>query len=213
MCHVILYASSLISGGLIGLAGSLATMFIGATMYDGGLSRFFVNTVQDYVILGSMLNGCLISGLVTIIVSMCTHKIRTRADEEREWAKTFNIDNPLNPFRLVYREELEEIGAASAIVTSKTMDIIFKKAKRVAVIGGGVSLVFFLVVLPIIVLSIGVLNLGQFTILIRVFQYCCFFGTVLVVIIPPIDEGYQIWRRYKENKRFESVSTIGLISI
>ena len=193
----------ILPGSMFGLASSVAAMLIGGSMYEGGLSNFFVNTVKDYPLLSAMLCGFISSGVITVLVSLCTHQIRTKDDEEREWAKTINIDNPLNPYRLVYEEELKEIDAGR-IITSYTMDRIFRKAKIVAVVGGTLSLILFLIVIPSVVLSIEVLTLEQFRIWIRTFQYWCFGATILVVFLPPIEEVMQIRQKLRQNRE-ESV--------
>nr|ARQ84970.1 DUR3-like urea-proton symporter [Tridacna squamosa] len=198
-------AQGVVSGSILGLACSIAAMLIGGSMYEGGLDNFFVNTVKDYPLLSAMLSGFISSGVITVIVSLCTHQIRSKDDEEREWAKTINIDNPLNPFRLVYEEELKEVDAGP-IITSDTMDRIFRKAKIVAVVGGTLSLILFLIVIPSIVLSIEVLTLEQFQIWIRTFQYWCFGATILVVFLPPVEEVMQIRNKLRQN-RAESKSS------
>ena len=175
-------------------------MLIGGSMYKGGLNNFFVNTVQDYALLAAMLGGFLSSGVITIIVSLCTHKIESQEDKQWEWAKTINIDNPLNPFRLVYEEELDEIQAGP-FITAEIMDRIFRKAKIVAIVGSGISLVIFIVIIPSVALSIEELTLEQFRTWIRTFQYVCFVATVLVVFIPPFEEGIQILKKHRHNKQ------------
>lgn len=175
-------------------------MLIMGSTYEGGLGEFFTNTAQDYSLLVSMVSGFVVSGIICFVVSLCTHNIKSSEDAQREWAKTMNIDNPLNPFRLVYEEELREIDAGP-IITAETMDRIFRKAKLVACIGAGISLTLFAVVIPAIALSYEVLTLDQFRAWIRTFQYWVFFGTFLVIIVPPVEEGIQIWRKYKENVR------------
>ena len=146
-----------------------------------------------------MAAGFITSGVLCFVVSLCTHNIKTKEDAENEWTKTVNIDNPLHPFRLVYKEELEEIRAGP-IITSATMDRIFVKAKRIAYYGGGFCLSLFVIVIPCIAVSYPVLTPDQLKAWMRTIQAWCFVGTVLVVVVPPIEEGVQIWRKYKENK-------------
>ena len=65
-------------------------------------------------------------------------------------------------WKTFYRKELEE-GGASDPVTEQTMTTIFRKAKLIAYIGGVVNLALFLVVLPSVMLSFGILSLDQFS--------------------------------------------------
>ncbi|XP_053400495.1 uncharacterized protein LOC123558278 [Mercenaria mercenaria] len=191
-------SQGVVAGGVVGLFCSIAGMLIMGSTYEGGLADFYTNTAQDYSLLVAMVSGFFISGIICFCVSLCTHKIKCKEDRQREWAKTINIDNPLNPFRLVYEEELRDIDAGP-VITAETMDRIFRKAKLVACIGAGVSLALFAVVVPAVALSYETLSLDEFKTWIRVFQYWVFVGTILVVFVPPVEEGIQIWRKYKDN--------------
>lgn len=185
-------------GGIIGLVCSVAGMLITGSTYEGGLNKFWANTAQDYSLLTGMVAGFVVSGILCIGVSLCTHNIKSESDSLREWAKTMNIDNPLSPYRLIYAEELEEVNAGS-VITAETMDTIFRKAKRVAYIGAGFTFVLFLVVIPAVALTVDILTLDQFTTWIRIFQYWLFCGTGLVVLVPPVEEAIQIWVKHREN--------------
>ncbi|XP_052796658.1 uncharacterized protein LOC128229052 [Mya arenaria] len=193
-------AKGVISGGLLGLSASISGMLIMGSRYEGGLSNFYVNTAQDYSLLTAMLAGFVVSGVVSVIVSLCTHTIRSEADAILEWAKTINIDNPINPFRLIYEEEFAKAEVGD-IITAKTMDKVFRKAKLYAGVLGSISLVIFVVVIPAIALNSGVLSFDEFTAWIKGYQTYCFICTFVVVVLPPFEEGYQIWLRYQKNKR------------
>lgn len=187
------------AGSIVGLVCSIAGLLIMGSTYEGGLSDFYVNTAQDYSLLCAMVSGFFISTLICISVSLCTTRIQTEDDKAKEWAKTINIDNPLNPFRLLYKEELDSVGAGP-IVTAKTMDGIFKRSKFVAIIGACASLVVFLIIVPAVALSFEVLSYEEYTTWVTFFQVWVFVSTVLVIVVPPIEEGLQIWRKFKENK-------------
>ncbi|KAL4230109.1 hypothetical protein ACF0H5_010494 [Mactra antiquata] len=187
------------TGGIIGTLASITGMLVVGSTYKSGLSNFYVNTAKDYSLLTAMVSGFVVSGVVCVFVSLCTNKIKTDDDAEKEWAKTLSIDNPLNPYRLVYEEELKAVDAGK-IITSKIMDKIFRKARIYAAVGGTISLLIFLVVIPSIALSFEVLNFDQFSIWLKTFQIYCFICTFIVVVLPPFEEGIQIWRYYKKNK-------------
>ena len=184
---------------MIGLISSIAGMLIMGSTYEGGLGDFYVNTSQDYSLLCAMAAGFVVSAASGIIVSLLTTDIKTEEEKSVEWDKTINIDNPLNPFRLVYKEELDAI-AAGPVITAKVMEKLFRKSKFVAIIGAVISLVIFLVILPAIALSFDILTFEQFSAWLTFFQVWVFVGLVLVVVVPPIEEGLQIWRKYQENK-------------
>jgi len=90
----------LFPGSVIGLFFSVSVMLGVGSTYEGGLNNFYTNTSQDYTLLWSMLSGLIVSGILAIAVSLYTHNIETEADVEKEWTKTINIDNPLNPFKV-----------------------------------------------------------------------------------------------------------------
>ena len=80
------------------------------------------------------------------------------------------------------------------------MEKMFKKSKFVAIIGAVISLLIFLVIVPAIALSYEVLTFEQYSAWLTFFQVWVFVGLVLVVVVPPIEEGIQIWLKYQENK-------------
>ena len=197
---------------MIGLACSIAGLLIVGSTYEGGLGDFYVNTAQDYSLLCAMVSGFFVSSVVSIVVSICSTRIQNEDDKSKEWAKTINIDNPLNPFRLVYKEELEEIDAGP-VITADTMDRIFRKAKMVAIIGACISLVLYLIVVPAVALSFGVLTFEEYSTWLTFFQVWVFVGTVLVVVVPPVEEGLQIWRKYKQNKTISDKQTDAILKL
>ena len=183
----------------MGVISCLVAMMVMGSTYEGGLSDFFTNTAKDYSLLAGLVAGFVVGGLLCFIVSLCTHKIKTDEDADKEWAKTMSIDNPLNPYRAIYREELEAVDAGP-IITAETMARIFRGAQKVAYIGGSLSIILFIVVIPAVALSYGVLTQDQFDVWLSVCQIWCLICTVLVVLVPPIEEGIQIWRQYRSNK-------------
>jgi len=193
-------------GGVLGFVATIAGMLITGSTYEGGLNDFFINTSQSYSLLVAMLCGIIVSGSVSCSVSLCTHTIKTTEDVEDEWAKTISIDNPINPFRLIYEVELS-VGKIDTIITVKTMDTIFKRANIYAVVGCICSIVLFLVILPAVALSYGVLDFETFSTWFRVFQIYCFVCTVIVIVFPPVEEGIQIIRRIRKNKAKSQSST------
>ena len=170
---------------------------VGST-YEGGLSDFFINTAKDYSLLAGLGSGFIVSSMLCVVISLCTHKIKTEEDETNEWLKTMSIDNPINPYRTIYQEELKAV-AAGPVITAETMARIFQGAQKVTYIGGTISIILFLIVIPAVALSYEVLTLEQFNVLVSICQIWCMICTVFVVLFPPIEEGIQIWRKYKEN--------------
>ncbi|KAH3755186.1 hypothetical protein DPMN_189875 [Dreissena polymorpha] len=171
-----------------------------AATYENGLANFYVNTAQNFSLLAATTSGIVVSTIATIGVSLCTISSNwTDKKSKLEWAKTININNPLSPFRLVYEEELAEIEMGS-FKTSSTMDKIFRKARLVAIVGGALSLILFLVILPAVVINFDILTFEQFSSWLKTFKIYCFVCTFAVVVVPPFAEGYQIWTRYQQIK-------------
>lgn len=209
----------------MGLICSVSGMLACGSTYEGGLSDFFKNTAQDYSLLAGLLSGFIVSAVVTVVVSWCDSKARDvvvfnkhfpLGEEEHEddkimeeklgfleieWLKTMSIDNPLNPYRRLYRKELKEINAGR-ILTIHHMETIFRKTRTFSIAGVAISFAVFLVVVPAVALSQDVLTEHQLGTWISVCQHWCLLATVFVVIIPPVQEGMQIWRQYKINSKF-----------
>ncbi|CAG2249552.1 unnamed protein product [Mytilus edulis] len=140
--------------------GSAATL-TAASMYPNGLNDFLLNTVQDYSILagtcfsfGVSLTGCL-------IISLFTHKIKNKHDEDMEWQKMYNIDNPLNPWELNFKEELEGLHFDTK-PTFQQMSTTFRKAKITAYVGGFCSIFLFAILIPGIMATFTVMSETQF---------------------------------------------------
>ncbi|KAL5012792.1 hypothetical protein ScPMuIL_011343 [Solemya velum] len=193
-------ASATIAGSVCGLVGSITANLIAASRYEGGLSNFMVNTAQDYSLLAGLCTGLLVSTIVTIVTSLCTNQIRTDGDSEAVWAKTLSIDNPLNPWRAIYQEELDEIGADIKI-DSSVMSKILHRAKLTAYIACSIGFVIFIVIIPSIMLGIDILSFAQFSGWIKFCQIWCMISAVFVVVAPPVEEVLQIKRRRSQNTK------------
>lgn len=169
-------------------------------MYEGGLNNFLINTVQDHAILagtcasfGGSLFGCIISSLIT-------NKIRRPEDENEEWQKLYDIDNPLNPWELNYREELKGLYFDSK-PTFEQLSSKFRKAKMIAYIGGGCSIVLMAIVIPgIIMASYSVMSEGQFSAWVGFTQAWAVLMAIVVIIAPPAEEISRIVKQYRKNK-------------
>lgn len=119
---------------------------------------------------------------------------------ETEWEKTMSIDNPLNPYKTLYKDQLKQIGFTGERVTTKHLSKLFKRARIISFICAAVSFTVFIVVIPSFALSQTVLTQAQMETWVMVCQNWCLVATVLVVVIPPFQEGLQIWKQYNSNK-------------
>ena len=126
-------------------------------------------------------------------------KFGNLSKDDFEWLKTMCIDNPLNPYRELYRHKLDKINAGK-FVTSKDMETILRSAKKISYTGAIISLITFFIVVPAVALGQTVLDKAELTTWIKICQHWCLIATVIVVVIPPIQECIQICRRYRLNK-------------
>lgn len=177
----------------------LANFVVSEFVYDGGISNFFINTIQDYSLLAGCVTGIFLSSVVTIVTSFLTNKIVSEDDVAREWEKTISINNPLNPWQHLYEEELSQFPPGTK-PTAAIMAKIFRSARHVAVFGGLGFVTVFLVIVPAVVLSFGVLTRDQFSAYLTFSYVVCFLGAVFVVIAPPAEEMYQIFRAWKSSQ-------------
>ena len=185
---------------MIGLmADIVGILTVAETQYEDGLSNFLVNTSMDYSLLGGIGSGLVVSIVITVTVSLYTHNIKSHEDAEYQWKRTLAIDNPLNPWRLNYKQELSNVPLSTTI-TSEHMGKIFKKAKTIAVVGGIGSMVLFLAVLPGVMLSFEVLTFDQFHGWITTCQVWCMAGAAFAILAPPLEEIYQIVRHYRHTR-------------
>lgn len=193
-------SKGLITGGILGLVCGITATLSAATMYEGGLNNFLINTVQDYAILagtcasfGGSLLGCIISSLIT-------NTIRCPEDANEEWQKLYDIDNPLNPWELNYRDELKGLHFDSK-PTFEQMSSRFKKAKMIAYIGGGCSIGLMALVIPgIIMASYTVMSEGQFSAWVWFTQAWAVVMAIVVIVAPPAEEISRIVKQYRKNK-------------
>ncbi|KAK3100027.1 hypothetical protein FSP39_013645 [Pinctada imbricata] len=194
-------SQAVIAGSISGLIAAFAGNFIVAELvYDKGLADFFETTASDYSLMGGCISAIIVSVSVTLIVSMVTNKVKSEEDVQAEWEKTISIDNPLNPWRQLYSEELSQFPPNTRI-NVQHMAKIFKNARYVAYIGGIVCIILFIAVLPGISLSFDVLSFSQFSGWLDFSYIICMIAAVFVVIAPPVEEIIQICRQYQRGKK------------
>ncbi|KAJ8298157.1 hypothetical protein KUTeg_024688 [Tegillarca granosa] len=192
-------SKGLITGGISGLLLGITATLIAASLYEGGLGNFLINTVQDYAILagtitsfGASLTGC-------IIVSLVTHDIKTDQHANNEWQKMYNIDNPLNPWELYYKEELKGLHFDTK-PTFEQMSMTFRKAKLTAYIGGACCIILFAVIIPGIMATVSVMNEMQFTVWVGFTQAWAVVMALIVIIAPPAEEIMRIRKQWRQNR-------------
>nr|WGU51208.1 DUR3-like urea transporter subtype A3 [Theodoxus fluviatilis] len=195
--------AGVISGAVGGLTAGVTALLVVASTYEGGLGNFLVNTAQVYSVLAGGITTLVVTVIVTVVVSLFTHKIKSEGDEEREWEKLREIDNPLRPWAQTYVEEFGEIETTVSDVkvmqpTFKQLDATFRKAKVVAYIGGVCSALLFVVVIPVVMVALQVLSSPQFRTWMLTMQIWCFLTAAIVIVLTPIEEVISIVRQLRK---------------
>ncbi|KAL8616992.1 hypothetical protein ACOMHN_014163 [Nucella lapillus] len=196
-------SQGLIAGSLTGLVAGITATLSAATMYDGGLNKFLINTVQDYAILAGTCSSFGFSLAGCIIGSFLTHNIRSPEDEQSEWMKMYDIDNPLHPWEVNFREDLKgyEYEGRPSI---EQMNAAFRSAKLTAYIGGACSIGLFAVVIPGIMASFPVMDQTQFSMWLYFNQIWAVVMAIIVIIAPPAEEVLRVIRQCKKNRGLET---------
>lgn len=141
-----------------------------------------------------------VSFLVTLFVSCGTHNIRSKNDVKKEWLKLRDIDNPLHPWSQLYVEDIPGLEKGEKPSTEE-LDRVFRKARILAYVGGAITVVLFVGVVPGVMLSLNVLNKREFEVWTHVLQIFCFSMAAVVVVVAPVEEIIQICRRRNENRK------------
>ena len=79
--HAFIFTRLPLAGSLSGLVGGIAANFIVASTYDGGLANFLPNTSENYAVLAGSCCAFGVSVILTIVLSLLTHRIRSPEDE------------------------------------------------------------------------------------------------------------------------------------
>lgn len=109
----------------------------------------------------------------------------------------YDIENPLNPWELNYREELKGLEYEGK-PTFEQMAETFKKAKMLAYIGGAICITVFAVVIPGIMAIFEKMDLTQFSFWIWGTQIFAVIMAAIVVVAPLAEEVRKIMKEYKK---------------
>lgn len=114
--------------------------------------------------------------------------------------KLRDIDNPLHPWSQLYIEDVPGLEKGDK-PTESQLDYVFKKARILAYVGGAVTVILFVGIVPGVMLSLHVLSIQEFETWTLTLQIFCFSMAAVVVIVAPTEEIIQICRQRKENKK------------
>ena len=187
----------------MGIVGGVSTGLGVASTYKGGLSHFLENTAKNYSVLGGAAASLGLSFVVTLTVSLATTTVKSNFDSEIEWLKLRDIDNPLHPWSDLYREDFPDLRHGEK-PTCDRLDRMFRKARIAAYVGGLMTIVTLVVVVPSVMMSLHVLDFTQFKIWVYVLQGLCFSMAAVVVFVAPLEEILQILRQNTQNSPKDS---------
>ncbi|KAK6172351.1 hypothetical protein SNE40_016024 [Patella caerulea] len=189
----------LIAGCICGLICGITATLGAATMYEGGLNNFLINTVQDYAILAGTCCSFGVSLIVCMIGSYLTHKIQTKDDEECEWFKMYDIDNPLNPWEVNFREDLKGMSYDTR-PSFEQMSKAFRTAKLTAYAAGICCIMLFAVIIPGIMASFPLMDQTQFSMWLTFTQGWAVVMAIIVIVAPPTEEIMRIVKQCRKNQ-------------
>ena len=193
-------SSVFFTGSLAGLAIGIAVWFSVSSTYDTGLVDFVKNTSEPIVILSGGVSCFLASSIITVIISLCTHNIKTSEDAKYEFEKLRNIDNPLTPWTEIYQEDFPELTKNDQ-PSKEQLDQYFRKAKLISYIGGSIVVLLLVIIAPVTMSLLHVMSFEEFstwTLTVHIFGLIMAF---LVVFPTPIEETYLIYQRMRKNKK------------
>ncbi|PVD26613.1 hypothetical protein C0Q70_14290 [Pomacea canaliculata] len=190
-------AKGMVIGSLCGLLCGVGATLLKASALPGGLGDFVLNTSDPLTVLVGACVSFFVTLIVTIVVSVCTHAIKSEDDARREWEKLRDIDNPLNPWLEFYRDEFPEMSGNEK-PTYKDMEKVFRKGKVAAIVGSACCILLFVVVIPGSMASMHVLDAGQFRGWVTAMHSWCFIMAGLAIVVAPLEEVVVIVRELRQ---------------
>ncbi|XP_022237451.1 urea-proton symporter DUR3-like [Limulus polyphemus] len=195
-----------IAGCISGLASWLGT----ASTYPGGLSDFLSNTGREVPMLVGNLVSIGMGGVLSVLVSLATNSSSAREEENHDWEKTRNIDNPLNPWTNVYQKEFKipDTRLYQNRPSLETVVKAFRNARIIAYVAGGGLAVLLLIIWPVAVAAVKVLNSYGFFIWTTISRGWTFVAAGFIIIVPFVQEAVAILKRHQRNKKMEKENNI-----
>ncbi|XP_076358692.1 uncharacterized protein LOC143251173 isoform X2 [Tachypleus tridentatus] len=193
----------MIVGAIGGCICGLVSWLVTASTFPGGLRDFLTNTGKDLPMLIGNVASVGMGGFLCIVVSLVTSKPLSKEESDRIWEKTRNIDNPLNPWTYVYREELD-IEIKDRYHDRPSLESVvktFKTARTIAYGAGILLVIFFIGIWPGIMVAVKILDSKGFLAWTSISRGWTYIAAAFIIVVPCIQEIRTIQRQYLSNKK------------
>nr|WGU51206.1 DUR3-like urea transporter subtype A1 [Theodoxus fluviatilis] len=189
----------LIAGSLSGLVLGVTATLAAASQYKDGLNNFLINTVQDHAILAGTCTSFGASLFISVIGSLLSHRISGPEAEKLEWLKMYDIDNPLHPWELNFREDLKGFQYEGR-PSFQQMSQAFRSAKLTAYVAGPISIAFFALIIPAIMSAFPVMGHTEFSFWLSFTQVWAVVMAIIVIIAPPAEEIARVVSQFRKSR-------------
>ncbi|CAH1777539.1 unnamed protein product [Owenia fusiformis] len=191
--------SGVLSGCLCGIPVWLGI----ASTYEGGLGTFIANTGREVPMLVGNCISIGLSGLVSVIVSLCTLDWK-RFDEKKEWEKLRNIENPLHPWYVKYARGFGMKGDLKSKFVRPTQKMIkdhFKPLRITAIVAGVILSIGYVIIWPAVMVPFEVLTKREFHHWTNFSMAYAFIAAAFIIILPLVQEIYLIGGKIRKNRK------------
>ncbi|XP_076467944.1 uncharacterized protein LOC143298833 [Babylonia areolata] len=192
-------AVGLAVGSISGLVCGISANLIYASTFEGGLSQFLLNTAHPYAVLTGCCTSLFTALLLTVLVSLCTHSIASKEDEDAEWTKLRQIKNPLHPWSQAFAEEFPDLPEDTE-PSYEQLSKVFRGATLTAIIGSTCSILLLVIIIPGVMASLHVLSEQQFRAWFTTLQVWCGLMAGLVLVVTPVEELRSVCGRIVANR-------------
>ncbi|CAH1789691.1 unnamed protein product [Owenia fusiformis] len=199
-------AAGMISGVLSGCLCGITLWLALASTYEGGVN--LKNTSRDVPTLVGSAVSLGLSGIVCIMVSMCTLD-RKKFNEEEEWNKLRNIENPLHPWAITYARDfgtVHDLTSKFVRPTYAAMKSRFRRSRITAMIIGLTLFVGFMIVWPCAMIPFKVFTRNEFYHWTTFSIAYAFIAAAFIIIVPLVQEIYLIFGKIMNSRKIRKMN-------
>jgi uncharacterized membrane protein len=159
-----------------------------------------------------------VGAVASIIVTYITRWHMTAEEEEAEWEKTRDIDNPLYPWIQVYKGELN-LDDGENFHDRPPLEIVIRKfraAKLTSIIAAIMFTLIFVVLWPGSMLSFDIMGFTGFNTWTQISRVWAFTAAIFIIILPFYQEVNAVKKQLKRNsleRESNNATTVPLTAI